>query len=114
MTANDYWDMEQKFWLDGERHFREKMNGEAFMVFPSPVGILAGDEIVEAVKNAPRWDSVEFSQKNIRQSPHTTTLAYRAMGKRDGDPDYHALCSSTYVKSGDEWKMVLHQQTPTG
>ncbi|WP_069301081.1 nuclear transport factor 2 family protein [Neptunicoccus sediminis] len=112
MNFKTLWKMENSFWLDGPDFYESSMASDARMVFPSPVGILAGNEIVEALKKGPRWLSVDFEQKTETGLGDTIVLAYKATGKRVGEDSYIALCASTYVKSDGRWVLLAHQQTP--
>ena len=112
MDFGSFWEMEKSFWLDGPEFYEESMASDARMVFPAPVGILAGKQIVEGLKQAPRWKSVDFEDKTETALGDTVVLAYGATGRReDGDP-YSALCASTSVKSDGNWVLLAHQQTP--
>jgi hypothetical protein len=88
------------------------MASDARMVFPSPVGILAGNEILEGLKQGPRWQSVDFEEETETRLGATTVLAYKATAKRDNEDPYIALCASTYVKNDGKWVLLAHQQTP--
>ncbi|MFV2053401.1 DUF4440 domain-containing protein [Aliiroseovarius sp. YM-037] len=112
MDEEILWDNEQSFWLDGPDFFRANMTKDARMVFPDPVGILKGDEILQGLEGAPRWASVSFDEKSLSQTATTAVLTYKATGERDGDDPYAALCCSTYVKASGDWKLLAHQQTP--
>tara|TARA_R110002020_G_scaffold50963_23_gene144504 strand:+ start:1710 stop:2057 length:348 start_codon:yes stop_codon:yes gene_type:complete len=115
METGEFWTLERGFWLGGEEHYRKRLNSRALMIFPPPVGILSGDDtIIATLQAAPRWASVDFFDQALEAHDCATTLAYRATGRRDGGAEYHALCSSTYVDTGDGWKLALHQQTPVG
>jgi hypothetical protein len=112
MTVNDIWEKEKSFWLDGPAFYVDHMVADAQMVFPDPVGILKGDEILHGLKEAPRWQSVEIEEKTEASSGDTLVLAYRAAGRRGIAAPYRALCSSCYIRQGDTWKLISHQQTP--
>lgn len=112
MDFERLWEMEKSFWLDGPDFYESSMAPDARMVFPYPVGILEGEQIVEGLKQGPRWQSVEFENQTGTSLGETTALAYRATGQRDGEETYIALCSSTYVKSDGKWFLLTHQQTP--
>jgi len=45
-------------------------------------------------------------------SEQVSILLYRVSARREGSEPYVALVSSTYAHDEDEWKLVLHQQTP--
>jgi Domain of unknown function (DUF4440) len=111
----EFWRIEERFWLGGEEFFRERLDAECMMVFPQPVGILAGNGILKSLKGAPRWESVEMADRHTARTEGLATLAYLAEGRRQGRPAYRALCSSTYARcGGGDWRLVQHQQTPIG
>ena len=112
MAHDELWKMEKSFWLDGPEFYGHAMAPDARMVFPDPVGILAGEEIVEGLKQAPRWAEVRFDEREATGMGDTVVLAYRATGKREGEAAYVALCMSTYVKGGEGWRLLAHQQSP--
>lgn len=114
MATKAIWDSEKSFWLDGPAFYGAHMVPTAQMVFPGPVGILKGEEILEGLRGAPRWDSVEMEEKTEEQVGDTLALAYRATGIREGSDPYAAFCSSIYVKHDNSWKLISHQQTPVG
>ena len=108
----DIWDKEELFWLGDESFYQENLSEKCLMVFPNPVGILERADIVDALKQAPRWDNVNFLEKRSIKNESIVLLAYYAEGKRQGKGDYKAYCSSTYHLQRGFWKMVCHQQTP--
>lgn len=112
MDISKLWEMEKEFWLSGPDFYGSSMAPDARMVFPPPVGILAGEEIVEGLKQGPRWQSVDFDEKTETSLGVAAVLAYKATGNKDGEDPYIALCASTYVKSGGNWVLLAHQQTP--
>lgn len=114
MDFSRLWEMEESFWLDGSKFYENSMASVARMVFPSPVGILEGDQIVEGLREGPRWNSVDFENVSEAHLGDAAVLAYQATGKRNGDDPYSALCSSVYVRRNGNWVLLAHQQTPTG
>ncbi len=68
MTDQEIWERERGFWLDGVAYYHDNMVEAAQMVFPDPVGILKGSQILEGLEAAPRWTAVEMD------------------GRRDGRP----------------------------
>ncbi|WP_146010295.1 DUF4440 domain-containing protein [Acidimangrovimonas sediminis] len=112
MDHDTLWEMEKRFWLDGPDFYESSMAPGARMVFPSPVRILAGEQIVEALRQAPRWNSVDFQDETASCLGETVVLAYEATGRRNGEAPYVALCASTYVRDNEKWLLLAHQQTP--
>lgn len=112
MEFDRHWEAERRFWLDGPEFYGGQMARDALMVFPAPVGILAGGAIVAGLDGAPRWQSVEMLERSATRLGGTVVLAYRASAERDGQEPYRALCSSTYALAGGAWLLLSHQQTP--
>jgi hypothetical protein len=82
------------------------------MVF-GPMGIMQRDEVIESMREAPRWTDVEFNDRSeVRYEPVTVVLAYRARATRDKGGTYEAICTSTYISQGRHWRVAQHQQTP--
>jgi hypothetical protein len=84
----------------------------AIMVFPYPAGILQGERITEGVAGAPRWRSVVMADRTLTLRGNVAVLAYRAEAEREGEAIRTMLCASTYVRDGDGWRLISHQQTP--
>lgn len=114
-SDKEFWDREEMFWTGDEQFYNTWLDPNCLMIFPKPVGFLRGEAIVESIKNAPRWTSVTMINKQIiRHGDHLVLLAYEAQGERRQADDYSALCGSVYKKTGDNWRLVHHQQTPLG
>lgn len=113
MDYRELWKLEKSFWLDGPEFYKSSMAADARMVFPVPVGILAGQEILEGLRQGPRWKSVELDNTTETTLGDTAVLAYKISGQREGDETYDALCASTYVLKNGAWLLLAHQQTLT-
>ncbi len=112
--TSSLWTIETRLWKDGIEAYEAHMAPECVMVFPAPVGIMDHAAILEVLRQAPRWDDVEFDrQVVIHPSPDVATLAYLGRGQR-GTDTYEAFCSSTYCRRSADWMIVQHQQTPVG
>lgn len=105
------WTIERNLWLEDENFVADHMATSAVMVFP-PAGILKGEALVEGLRGAPRWRSVEMESCEHVLHEGCAVLAYRATAERDGEKTYKALCMSVYEQRNDAWKIVAHQQTP--
>lgn len=109
----ELWEIEQNLWLGDAARFTATMAENCVMVFAPPAGILSGQEIMEGLKGAPRWDNIEMTDRVFSTGPeNVVVIAYKALGKRGDEPSYSALCSSTYSGQTGEWKLLCHQQTP--
>lgn len=109
---DELWERERQFWLAGIGYFEASLAEGCLMAFAPPVGILAGADIAPTLQGVPRW--AELDMRDQQQSTHgdTAVLAYRAVANREGQATYRAVCTSTYVKTGQGWRLVQHQQTP--
>ncbi len=106
------WEIEKQLWTGPADDYDKLMAENCVMVFPLPAGILSREAIIETVKMAPRWDDVELdSVSEVQSSESTVTLAYVGRGLKGSDT-YEAYCSSTYVCTDGDWRIVQHQQTP--
>jgi hypothetical protein len=113
MTDDRAWTVEELFWTGGEEHYGRMLDDECIMVFPAPAGVIAGPDIALSLKNAPRWSSVEMTDKQVRRpSPDVMVLAYRAEATRQDAHPYGAYCTSTYRRDADRRRLIQHQQTP--
>lgn len=108
----DLWTRERGFWLEGADFHRAHLAAGAVMVFPPPVGILEGGQILDGLEGAPRWEAVEFSRQATASLGDAVVLAYLALARRAGAEPYRALCSSTYLRGNGGWTLLAHQQTP--
>jgi hypothetical protein len=105
------WRMEERFWLEGSSFYEASLDPECLMAFPG-MGVLLAAEIVDSIKGAARWSSVEMTDRKLARPGDTLlVLGYRATGYRDSAEPYLAFCTSTYRREGDVWKLVQHQQT---
>lgn len=106
----DFWDLEKHFWTEGPGFYRDNMARNAIMVFPAPVGLLSGQEIIDGLDGTPRWEEVEFEDRRKLENGKFTVLSYRAGGKRADGDSYSARCSTSYYKEDGRWKLFAHQQ----
>jgi hypothetical protein len=106
------WQAEQEFWLGDIEHFRSRMAPHCLMVFPPPMGILTAEVILDSLRHAPRWETVEMTDRHIGLIGESMlVVAYRAESRRRESPVHRALCSSSYVRLGRDWRLAHHQQT---
>ena len=104
------WKAEQAFWTESAVEAIRALDEAAIMVF-GPTGILQGRAIGDSLRDAPRWDGVRMQDRHATESDDVTILAYRATASREGT-DYSALCSSTWIRRDEGWRLIAHQQTP--
>ena len=112
LNESELWKIEESFWLNGEETFRGLMADGAIMIFPMPGGLISGQQILDSLEANPRWRSVTMEKRELRHQGDTVILAYLAHADREGEAIYDCWCASTYVRDGDHWKMMSHQQSP--
>lgn len=109
---NSVWDIERRLWLEGAEAYGECMAPDCVMAFAG-VGVMRGADIVESLREAPRWRDVTMSdQVEAAPTRETTVIAYVAEASRDEGQNYRALCTSTYLRVDGRWAIAQHQQTP--
>ena len=105
--------LEEQFWKSDAEFYRSNLAADAVMVFADPIGAMTKQAIVESISASPRWRRVEF--RDVTHVPLTSDvmlLTYRATAEREAEAPYAARASSVYVKSGSDWQLAFHQQTP--
>lgn len=109
---SDLWGSERRLWLEGVSAYEELMASECVMAF-GPMGIMSNDQIIESLRQAPRWSEVEMSERTTTSpAENIAIIAYTARATRDGADPYEAICTSSYVCSDGYWWLTHHQQTP--
>jgi hypothetical protein len=103
--------LEERFWLEGCSAYEDLLDPACIMAFPS-MGVMRAADVLDNLKQAPRWSSVEMSDRAVcRAGDAVLVLGYTAEGRREGADPYHCVCTSTYRADGKRWKLVQHQQT---
>ena len=112
MTLEDrLYETERQFWTGGSDVYRAHVDETCLTVFTEMAALLDRDRIAQSVEGH-RWDEVAISRKGFKQPEETVAIiAYEATAKRAGR-SYRALVGSGYVRRGQDWKMMFHQQTP--
>ncbi|MGR3453250.1 nuclear transport factor 2 family protein [Pseudooceanicola sp.] len=108
---DDIWTIEELLWTGGTDAFRNRLAPACLMAFPA-IGALEGEEILDSLKDAPRWQSVEMTGRHRVETDGLAVLCYHAKGQREGDAPYEAICTSTWVNGSGGWRLVQHQQSP--
>ncbi len=114
MRDEQAWALEQRFWLEGAGVYDGLLDPACLMAFPG-MGVMRAADILESLKGAPRWASVEMTDRTVgRAGEAVIVLGSTAEGRREGAAPYRAFCTSTYRDEGGTWKLVQHQQTLAG
>ena len=116
--ATDPLELERRGWEalatgadDAAAYYRDVLADDAVMVFPGGVVVDGRDAILSSM-GGPPWSSYELADEVVHRHGDTAVVVYRAAAEREGQPTYEALISTVYVRDGDRWRLVLHQQTP--
>jgi uncharacterized protein (TIGR02246 family) len=97
---------------DGAAFYADLMADDGLMVFPGMVMDKA--ESLRAIAGASPWLTFELRDlRVIEATPDTAVVTYRATAQRSGEKTYQALMTTVYARRDEQWRMVLHQQTPT-
>jgi hypothetical protein len=95
----------------GADFYDELMSDDAVMLLP--FGALDRAACLEAISSAPPGSAYSISDARVwRLSDDSGVVVYTAAARRDGQPEYRALMSSSYIRRDGAWKLVIHQQTP--
>ena len=114
MNDEQAWALEERFWLEGSSVYDGLLDPACLMAFPG-MGVMRAADILDSLKNAPRWASVDMTNRTVsRAGTAVIVLGYSAEGRREGAEPYRAFCTSTYWSDGGTWKLVQHQQTLIG
>ncbi|NWN87615.1 MAG: nuclear transport factor 2 family protein [Micrococcaceae bacterium] len=71
------------------------------------------DAVIDSLAQAPTWDGYEIdAPEAIALGEDQAILRYTGTGHRAGNPDFHALMGSVYVRTDGVWRLVHYQQTP--
>ena len=76
--------------------------------------VMTRDDVVKALADSPAWDSYAIDDAQVFElADDTHAVVYTGTGHRsEGDP-FVGTMTTVYVRSGKNWQLALHQQTPT-
>lgn len=95
----------------GKRFYASILRKDAVMLFPGGMRIEGREQILNTLDTQP-WQSFRIEEAAIvALGENVASLLYKVTAKRKENPPFVALISSTYARE-QEWKLVIHQQTP--
>jgi hypothetical protein len=107
-------ELEDGFWLsagDAEQYARN-LDAEALHVFPG-WGITDRTAALEGVASAEPWRSHTIDDAHVIElGDEAAALVYTTEARRASGSTYRAAITSVYRRFGEDWRLVLHQQTP--
>jgi hypothetical protein len=75
--------------------------------------VMDRDAVVASLDQAPPWETYEVADEQLVDlGAEAAALVYAGTASREGEPDFVALMSSTYVRVAGRWRLALYQQTP--
>ncbi|WP_156250723.1 nuclear transport factor 2 family protein [Pseudactinotalea terrae] len=68
--------------------------------------------VIASLDDAPAWDRYEITDERlIEPGDDCAILVYSGRARRGDEPEFHALMSSVYTRTGGQWRLALYQQT---
>ena len=95
---------------NGAAFYEEVMSDHRLMVFPGLVMDKA--TVLDAIGKAAPWSGFDLHDVRVTATDRVGLVTYRAVAQRSGQPQYEAMMSSVYAREGDDWRLLLHQQSP--
>lgn len=108
---DEIWKLERDLWLGGSSIFERCLAEDCLMALPG-VGVLDRAQVIDSLAGVPRWNDVDMADRRSAVADSGVVIAYRATGRRENAEPYRAICTSTYLHIGGDWKLAQHQQTP--
>jgi hypothetical protein len=97
----------------GADHYAALMTEHALMVLANGQ-IMSRDEVVEALRDAPAWDTYTIDEPCVLAvTGDVRAVVYRSTATR-GDTTFTGAMTSVYVRADDRWRLALFQQTASG
>jgi hypothetical protein len=106
--------LERGFWeAAGDRsRYEARLAPDAVHVFPG-WGVAEREAVLSGVDGAEPWRDVRLDDPRVVELDESAAaLVYTAVATRGGQSPYRAAITSVYRRSGGDWQLVLHQQTP--
>ena len=117
MTDEEFVALEREGWdalsgSQGADHYRRVLTEDALMAFP--FGVIDRAQALEAIAAAPPWSSYEMtSPRVVRLGEDAAVVVYAVSARREGQPEFTAVASSTFLRQGSDWQLAFHQQSPS-
>jgi Domain of unknown function (DUF4440) len=92
--------------------YRRHLRDDAVLVVPGQA--LDKQSTVVAFDNpeSPPWDDFSLAEPKLLMLGRDAAVLTYLFAARRGENSYDAILSSTYVREGEDWLLVFHQQTP--
>jgi hypothetical protein len=67
------WAQEKRFWLEGSSIYDDLLDPACLMAFPA-MGVMRAADILESLKGAPRWASVDMIDREVGRVGDTVVV----------------------------------------
>ncbi len=97
----------------GGSFYGSLMADDAVMVLANGA-VMDRESVVASLEHAPAWRTYSIADvRLVHSGPDSAALVYEGTGYRAADePAFVGVMSSVYRRMGEEWRLVLYQQTP--
>ena len=96
-----------------EKYLERTIATDSIAALPSLPLMVSKTALVEAITGSEAWDTFSLSNARVYSINNSdVALMYDAIGKRTGQPNYHARINSVYRNIKGTWRLALHQQLP--
>jgi hypothetical protein len=110
--------IERTLWENNAETYHDRYSAEALLIFPG-VGRIDRDTAVAAIRKENvedrAWAKVRFDDVDGRwiASDAAALITYVATARWNYESTAsETFCASVYVRMGESWRVVFHQQTP--
>lgn len=93
---------------EGSAAYEELLSDDAQIIVPGAV--LGRAECIGAIRASAPWRDAELTLLWHHASTEGYIVIYRFRGRRDAT--YSAVMSSSYVRTDEGFRLLVHQQTP--
>jgi hypothetical protein len=112
-ALDDLLALEERFWRAARDAFAVHLADDSVHVFPGWGVTRDNERLLQAIESVDPWASFELLEPILLElGEGAAALVYTARAHRAGQDEYVAGMTSVYRRTGDGWKLVIHQQTP--
>jgi hypothetical protein len=95
---------------EASSYYEDHLTDDALMAFP--FGVLDREQALTAMAAAERWSRFHMADPQvIPLGPDAGVVVYAVTAQRAEREPFSAIVSSTFVRSGENWKLAFHQQS---
>ena len=95
---------------DGATYYEEHMADDGLMVFPGMV--MDKKTSISTIESVEPWAAYELVDVREVMAGDVGVITYSASARRRAQP-YAATMTSVYLRRDGQWRLLLHQQSPS-